>query len=33
MGWIKYLEDNISIYNDCMYLKECIMEYTPVQQQ
>lgn len=33
MGWIKYLEDNISIYNDCMYLKECIREYTPVQQQ
>ena len=32
MGWAKYLEDNISIYNDRMYLKECIVEYTPVQQ-
>lgn len=32
MGWAKYLEDNISIYNDRMYLKECISEYTPVQQ-
>ena len=32
MGWAKYLEDNISIYNDRMYLKECIREYTPAQQ-
>lgn len=32
MGWAKYLEDNISIYNDRMYLKEYIGEYTPVQQ-
>lgn len=32
MGWAKYLEDNISIYNDRMYLKECIREYTLAQQ-
>lgn len=32
MGWAKYLEDNISIYNDRMYLKECIREYSPIQQ-
>lgn len=32
MGWAKYLEDNISICNDRMYLRECVIEYAPVQQ-